>query len=263
MQQPQARPARAMRPITAVAFAVVYMIIMAIGWIVDPYEYGTAGNLFYQTPFLVVALIYTYTLIRMYRVPVVRAGRLRAPWPLFAVIVIMLIDAVGAVYSLAPGFHGKWVTIPAMFVSTMIVGFAEEGMFRGLITTGLARRMSTGKALLISSVLFGFLHAVNILAHAAPGAVAFQVIFTMFVGYALGTVYIRSGGSLLLVALLHGFYDFFVFATSYGTASGGQTLMAISIVNLAAWFILSFVLLFRNRGRLPDLAAMRKDSEQV
>jgi hypothetical protein len=89
--------------VTALLCAGGYLVIMAAGWLVDPYDYGTVGNLFYQTPFLLLALLYPDWLIRRYRVPVARAGRLRAPGVLWIVIAILLMNAAGMVYPLANG----------------------------------------------------------------------------------------------------------------------------------------------------------------
>ena len=246
---------RAAQVSTLVAYVAGYMLIMTAGWLVNGYDYGTVGGLFWQTPFLAAALIYTYALIRVYRVQVWRAARLRAPASLWAVVLILLLVGTGAVYALANGFHGRWATIPAVFVATMMVGLAEEGMFRGVLLTGLARRMSTRTALTLSSVTFGLLHAVNVFAREPVGAVIVQVVFTMFVGYVLGNVYIRTGGSIVIVALLHGLYDFVAFCTSYAGSHGGHTLAFVGWLNLAAWVGLAIVLLVRNRRGVPDLTA--------
>jgi uncharacterized protein len=244
---------RSPRIITLFLCAAGYLVIMAAGWMVNRYDYGTVANLFWQTPFLAAALLYTYALIGFYRVPVWRAAKLRAPWSLWVVVLILVLNAVGAAYALANGFHGRWATIPAIFAATLIVGFAEEGMFRGFLITGLSRRIGIGAALIVSSVTFGLLHAVNLLAHASLTAVAIQVIFTMFVGYGLGTVYIRTGGSLVVVAVLHGLYDFLVFCASYADSRGGHTLAVVSYVNFAAWVILAIFLFARKRRGLPEL----------
>ena len=258
---PHPKP-RSPRVVTALLFAAGYLVIMAAGWLADPYDYGTVGNLFYQTPFLILALLYTYWLIRRYHVPVARAGRRRAPGTLWIVIAILLLNAAGMVYPLVNGFNGRWVVIPAVFLATMMVGFAEEGMFRGFLITSFARRMGISAALVLSSAVFGLLHAVNILAHAPLAGVIVQVVFTMFVGYVFATVYLRSGGSIVMVAILHGFYDFFVFCQAYATLRGGATLPLVSVLNLCAWVILAIALLIFSAGglfRLPGTQSNPRD----
>jgi membrane protease YdiL (CAAX protease family) len=253
--QPAARRALTL---TAILAAIVYTVIMAAGWLVNRYDYGTVSNLFWVTPFLLLAIVFTYALIRRYRIPIASAGRLRTPWMMWVVILIIFVDGVGLTYSLTTGFAGHRTALAGIFVATMMVGFAEEGMFRGFLITSLARRMSIGKALVISSVMFGLLHSVNVLAHAEPLTVGVQVLFTLLVGYVLGTVYIRSDGSIVLVAILHGVYDFIVFSTGYATATGGQPHEWITFANLFLWILLAIVLGIRNAKGLPDLPGTRR-----
>ena len=86
---------RAAQVSTLVAYVAGYMVIMTAGWLVNGYDYGTVGGLFWQTPFLAAALIYTYALIRVYRVQVWRAARLRAPASLWAVVTLCMRVSAG------------------------------------------------------------------------------------------------------------------------------------------------------------------------
>jgi uncharacterized protein len=233
--------------------AVVYMALMAAGWIVNPYDYGTVSNLFYQTPFLLLAIVYAYTLLTYYRIPVGRAGRFKAPAALWVVLLIVAMNAASLVYALSTGFAGHRTAFAGVLVATMMVGFAEEGMYRGFLLSSLARKMSIGRALIVSSLMFGLLHGVNVLAHASVTAVLVQMAFTVFVGYALGTVYIKSGGNLVLVAVLHGLYDFAVFSADYATTTGGKPLPLIGVLTISAWVVLSLALFVSSGRPLPEL----------
>jgi membrane protease YdiL (CAAX protease family) len=93
-----------------------------------------------------------------------------------------------------------------MLVTALLVGFAEEGMFRGIaVTTFRVNRFSEVKVALWSTVIFGLAHATNLFSEGPK--VILQVLVTILAGYLFYLVRRVSGG-LLVPALLHGLWDF-------------------------------------------------------
>jgi membrane protease YdiL (CAAX protease family) len=92
-------------------------------------------------------------------------------------------------------FNGySWIHISCV---ALLAGVGEELLFRGFLQTWLDRHLSIVWAILFSSVIFGLLHY---LSHA-------YFICTILMSIALGVGYYLSG-SLLMVMVWHGVYDF-------------------------------------------------------
>ncbi|SET40969.1 CPBP family intramembrane glutamic endopeptidase [Thalassotalea agarivorans] len=97
--------------------------------------------------------------------------------------------------SLVPMFKGlQW---PAIAVISLLAGISEELLFRGVMQSPLTEKLGMWPAILITSLIFGAMHALNFVYFA----------LTFFIGLLLGLGYIYSD-SLLLVAVWHAVYDF-------------------------------------------------------
>lgn len=93
-------------------------------------------------------------------------------------------------------------------VSILIVGPAEELLFRGIIQGGLRRSFGPIPAILLASVLFGVLHA------GVQGSPSEQVAYmgiTVLLGAILGVLYERTE-NVLVPGLAHGVYNGIIFA---------------------------------------------------
>ncbi len=105
-------------------------------------------------------------------------------------------------------------------LSLLVVGPAEEFLYRGVIQTRLADVFDTGSAVGIAAVVFAVVH---ILAYFDPGNVAGTLV-TVFVillplGAILGAVY-EYTGNLFVPMLAHGLYNAITFGLAYLDAIG-------------------------------------------
>jgi len=94
-------------------------------------------------------------------------------------------------------------------VSVLVVGPAEELLFRGAIQGGLRRSFGAAPAILVASVLFGLLHA------GVDGTLAEQLAYisvAAILGVLLGVLYERTE-NILVPALAHGLYNAIIFTT--------------------------------------------------
>jgi membrane protease YdiL (CAAX protease family) len=104
----------------------------------------------------------------------------------------------------------KALTLFILYLST---GFIEEGLFRGLVSGVLRRswakdRKSLYLTVLVSSLLFGLTHFVNLFQHRyTPLASLTQVLFGIFFGVFFEALYLRTG-SLFPGIILHALFDF-------------------------------------------------------
>ena len=99
------------------------------------------------------------------------------------------------------------VQIAFFALYTLIVGFAEEAIVRGLMLRAL-RPKGLMQAVFLSSLIFGLMHLANLMMGADPGSTVTQVIYATLIGIAFaGTL--EAGGTILPLIIIHALVDFF------------------------------------------------------
>lgn len=94
----------------------------------------------------------------------------------------------------------------------LIVGPAEELLFRGVIQKYLREAFSPGAAIIGAGLLFGLIHVLALSAASPVGSLVSLTIITI-VGLALGWLYERTG-SLPAAMLAHGAYNALIAVTA-------------------------------------------------
>ena len=87
-------------------------------------------------------------------------------------------------------------------VNTLLVSFSEEVMFRGFLYTGLRDALPIWPAIVVTSILFGAPHILNVMLIGHLGAAIGQAAFATLTGIMFLALRIRTG-SLWPVILLH------------------------------------------------------------
>jgi membrane protease YdiL (CAAX protease family) len=145
-------------------------------------------------------------------------GRLTRPrWarliPAFFVLAIVVTLIV------APWQDWSAGLVVLILLGTMMVGFAEEIVFRGYLLVGARARYSEVGAWFVTSALFGLFHGLNILTGQSVGTTLQQVVFAFILGSGLYLVR-RVTGLLAVAMLIHGLWDF---STFIGAGRGEDT----------------------------------------
>jgi len=91
-------------------------------------------------------------------------------------------------------------------LSLVLVGPCEELAFRGFVQRGFENSFGKIRGLLITSVLFGFMHGLNTL---------YAIVPVFVVSLIFGYVWQRTERNTTAVALMHGVYDAIALATAY------------------------------------------------
>ncbi|BCG65061.1 MAG: hypothetical protein methR_P2874 [Methyloprofundus sp.] len=89
-----------------------------------------------------------------------------------------------------------------LFVLAMIAGISEEILFRGVIQPWMENSWGLLAGLIVSSLVFGLIHAVTFLYFIMATAVS--IYLGMYLDY-------DSARNLLTPIIIHGLYDFFAF----------------------------------------------------
>ncbi|GLZ38828.1 CPBP family intramembrane glutamic endopeptidase [Actinokineospora sp. NBRC 105648] len=169
-------------------------------------------------------------------------------WVIALAVIMAVAALLGVNYS---GLADRGTGFALLLGLTMLmVGFAEEAMFRGVgLTVFRTNGFSEGRAALWSSVVFGLAHATNLIS-AGPKAFV-QVLVTAVAGYVFYLIRRRSGG-LLVPAVLHGLWDFSLLS---GAVVPGRT-YAGSVIVVIGLVVLIVVVLVR-RGHVEPEAGDR------
>ncbi|QUA53231.1 CPBP family intramembrane glutamic endopeptidase [Aristaeella lactis] len=118
-------------------------------------------------------------------------------------IPLMLVCLYKLVFSPALRFSA---TESVLFVISMLcVGFLEELIFRGFLFRAIEKENLT-RAIIISSVTFGIGHIVNLLNGQNLLDTIGQIIFAVFVGFAL-VILFHKGKSLMPCIVFHGVFN--------------------------------------------------------
>ena len=155
----------------------------------------------------------------------------------------MLYFAPLLLIALSPLAAGVELTDGAAFLFanlflTLGIGMAEEIFFRGIICN-LWLKHGTGKAMMISSVLFGLSHLLNMAGGAELGETLLQICFALVYGMVFALIFAESR-SLLPCVLLHAMHDFCSFISGEGSAQFEIVLGTVQFIVLLTYFIYLF-----------------------
>ncbi len=200
---------------TALLWPLLYILGMGLSnfIIYNHYhiEYGNDEYIRAMLPFL--AMLAAGTMVFLY----VQKRRLTPPWkergklPLLLLILLPLV-AMSLYYLLIS--RSFTFTFMAPLVATLLVGIAEETMFRRILFIRLLQMdqdRNFKKPLLISAGCFSLLHAVNMLGGAPIPQVLMQLAVTFIAGlfYVLLYDYTRN---IYLLILMHFLWDYILFS---------------------------------------------------
>lgn len=146
-------------------------------------------------------------------------GTLRVIWPWLLFLALFAASALNA------GLPPASITL-FILANTLMVGWSEEVMFRGVWLRGLFRSGGIWVAILGSSVLFGAMHVLNVFLTGDLRGAVIQAVAAFLSGIFLAAVRLRTG-SLWTGIVLHGLWDAGTFLVAAGgTATAGAVAAA-------------------------------------
>ena len=95
-----------------------------------------------------------------------------------------------------------------LLFACIMVGFAEEYLFRGLVQPLFLKKYGTRKngifmSILLTSLFFGVFHLINLAKNDNVGQVLVQVVFAIFIGFFFGVLVLKTN-KLIPIAITHG-----------------------------------------------------------
>jgi uncharacterized protein len=188
-----------------------------------------------------------------------RAAGLNAPsqWRNLHLLLVPLLLLLGPTLLARPELPapGK---IAALIVVTLLIGFQEEAIFRGVLIRALSPR-GVLQAVLISAFMFGIIHANSLLVGRDALFVAAQIISSTLGAIGLGAIRVRIN-SIWPLVFVHALNDFLQF-TATGGLEAGQVPLYIPLLKIGIGSILALFGLYLLRGEM-DRAALQPVSNE-
>jgi uncharacterized protein len=190
-----------------------------------------------------LALIYTYAIIALlnWKQPVMTEHKRVRKW-VWIVPVILILSILAAIDYGALGDKTIGYVL-ALLLATQIVGWGEEGMFRGIgVQTLRLHGLSEGKVALWSSLIFGSVHLTNAISHGAQAIP--QALAVSFAGYFFYLTRRVSGGNTLN-SILHGVFDFSLLTGTVILMN--QKAYIGSLAGILAYVLIAVILIIRRK----------------
>ena len=178
-----------------------------------------------------------------------------APRPASSLLILWFPALYLLFFALLPAVLGLPPAGTLLFIAlnTALIGLSEEWMFRGVLFQGLRSRLSMWPAILLTSLLFGAVHVLNVITTGQLAEAAVQAVAAFMSGMLLIALLIRTG-SIWVPITYHALWDFGTFVTSAtspktgGPADFGQGwTWALPILIVLPNFLFALFLLRRVR----------------
>lgn len=203
---------------------IVYELIMIIGSIIMSSFVRTGDNnlskLIINSIIQLISSGYIVYIIRKFykfdNVGFSRINREKLVWfiPYIFILIPMLYKFIEGIYKNISYFNGTTlISIVLILMGTVMAGFSEEIMFRGLLLNTLKVKIPLISAMIISSLGFSVMHITTIFA----GKTLIEAIVNVIVSSLLGFSFVPLAiilNNILPLAIFHTLWNFIIMASS-------------------------------------------------
>jgi len=251
----------------AVLLAVAYLAVyQGLGWIIQNIFgdlidtdnlFGSPLTIFFALalPILIMALLLLAFIRSMgWQGEIFGRQRVRGRAWMWVAVALILIPTVVKLFAIKWSAYSVTVVLATLFFG-LCVGLAEELLTRGVATNLLRRAGYTERVVFVlSSLLFGLLHSVNILSGQSAITVAITVVYTFGFG-AMMYLSMLATGRIVWAILLHAATDPVTFLATggldaHGSTSGDAGLLAIGSIFNYVYILAALIAIIFVRGRV-------------
>ncbi len=195
-----------------------YMVVVFSVWAAVGMEYDEVGDtvenvregIVLAVTLGAVYLVVVTTVLGWWKPAIHEPRRVGSRW-MWTIPVLLLLGAIGNLATTKWGeIDGVGEYVVWLAIGTLLVGFSEELLTRGLAIVGGRGSMHEKWVWVFSGVIFGLLHVPNAFFGQSASSTAQQVVFA----FAVGLMYYvtrRLTGTLIVTMGLHAIWDFSVF----------------------------------------------------
>ena len=190
--------------IMEIVIIFVYLVAGTIAHFANLSNLGLYGLANFVLTILVAVML---TLMRWWKAVGFRAADRRND------LLYFIVPFLPIIINLIPGVEvTSFRYLLEVLVITLMVGFVEESIFRGLMLNALKAR-GIWKAAIITALLFGLTHALNVLAGKSVAENVAQICYAVAIGFAFAALVLQKG-ILWPLVLAHWFINFTNFIQS-------------------------------------------------
>jgi len=175
-------------------------------------------------------------------------------WKNLHFLIIPLVLLIGPTLFFQPQLPSS-DRIIVFIIVTLLIGFQEEAIFRGVLLRTFMSR-GTMQAVLISAAMFAIIHVNSFLVGRDPMFVVSQIIASFLGAIGLGALRIRMN-SIMPLILLHAFNDFVQFSAT-GGLEAGEVALYISILKIVLGGLIALYGLYLLRGYKEGTSTVEK-----
>jgi membrane protease YdiL (CAAX protease family) len=212
--------------LSAIAAILGYMVVVFTVWAITGLEYDEVGDTLENVQKGIVLsmvvgaayLVLVTTFLGWWKPAIHEPRRVGSGW-MWSIPALLFLGAIGNLATT------KWGEIDGvasyaiwLAIGTLLVGFSEELLVRGIAIVGGRGSMHEKWVWVFSGVIFGVLHAPNALFGQSVPATLQQIVFAFGVGL-MYYVTRRVAGTLLVTMALHAIWDFSVFIQDHSVAN--------------------------------------------
>ncbi|HDN3454972.1 TPA: CPBP family intramembrane metalloprotease [Staphylococcus aureus] len=191
----------------AITTTCFYILLMAIGML----TLSTLG-ISYTSPTMVTVLIYFEIVLTLLSFIIYKKLNLNIFktkinlskwfWPFIAVIILCLVSLL-----FTSNTYENFRLVILILMTTALVGFSEELMFRGVLLKVLLEKRNIKLAIFFSSFAFSLLHSVNYLGGLSLIGTLGQVLVTFITGVIFSCLFLLMNNIIPLI-VYHFIWDF-------------------------------------------------------
>lgn len=160
--------------------------------------------------------------------------------PSIALLIAMWVACLSGL-SRASLSAAQWQLFALAGFTTLLVGFGEEIMYRGIVLHAFLTTNRVRWAMLVSAIAFSLLHAVNVFGGVPLFKVPFQLAMTFLFGFFFAPLMLKLNNILPLI-IFHWLWDFVVFAAPLAGEQTNAAVDSIALFNLPIELIVGIVL---------------------
>lgn len=238
------------KPKLAIVTAFIYTAIMGIGMFYMKtflgITYGDPAmmNLFWFVLIILNALniFWVTRYFNWQTIGFRRLDRKQLLWflPSIAVLIAMWVVLLSGLVRISLS-AAQWQLFALAGFTTLLVGFGEEIMYRGIVLHAFLTTNRVRWALLVSAIAFSLLHAVNVFGGVPLFKVPLQLVMTFLFGFLFAPLMLKLNNILPLI-IFHGLWDFVVFAAPLAGEKTAAAVSAIGLFNIPIEIIVGIVL---------------------
>jgi uncharacterized protein len=154
--------------------------------------------------------------------------------------------------SLIAGLEVNSVLLLQVLAITLLIGFTEEAIFRGLMLNAL-KAQGIWKAAIITALLFGLSHSLNLLSGQNVANTLVQIFYALAIGFAFSAVVLKTG-ILWPLVIAHFLIDFTAMLGKADFSPFWNTFLGVGIAIVFANYGV-FVMLQNGKAKLRQAAS--------